>query len=191
MWKSVTTLIWLSLTSAVWAAKDPEAGSYYPQAQLGIKKIDAAGAKLEIVFKPRAERDYWCPGVKVKTTKKATIVTFVRCKNSKDCSVDRRAKIGKKLLRTVTVDTRGLDTYIKNGPKSYKRIHEAPKKKAQTVKKAKQPAQSTTISTRKQAKSQRVGTPSPRQSWQRTTPPLPRPPLDIVPLPRSGSLLPQ
>jgi hypothetical protein len=76
------------------------------------------------------EQFHWCPGIKVQETKKATVVTFVRCKTSKSCDIDTKAKIGRKLIRTVTINIRGKDVFVRNGPKKYKRVHRIEKKKA-------------------------------------------------------------
>jgi hypothetical protein len=113
----------------------PKPGSFYQHGQLGIKKTKITGAKIKLTFKPVDEQFYWCPGIKVQTTDKATVVTFVRCKTSKSCGVDAKASIGKRLIRTVTIDTKGMDTYVRNGPKKFKKIYTSKKKPAAKAKK--------------------------------------------------------
>ena len=50
---------------------------------------------------------------------------------AKDCAIDQKAAIGKRLIRTITIDTKGLDLYVYDSPKKLTRIYEAPKKKAE------------------------------------------------------------
>lgn len=127
MWKRTAVLLFLSPNLLLAANTEPKTGTYYTLNEVGIKKKELKGTQLHLTFKPKDEQFHWCPGIKVQVTKKATIVTFVRCKTSKDCGIDKKATIGKRLIRTVTIDTKGMDTYVLNGPKKYKRIHQAPK----------------------------------------------------------------
>ena len=62
-----------------------------------------------------------------------TIVTFVRCKTLENCAIHKKPTIGKRLIRTITIDTKNLDTYLFNGPKKYKQIYEAPKSNNKTM----------------------------------------------------------
>lgn len=120
--------------------KEPKKGTYYPLGAAGISKMEPKGSRLHVTFKPKDEQFHWCPGIKVKTTDVATIVTFVRCKTSASCSVDKKAAIGRKLVRTVTIDTRNKDTYVYTGPKQFKRIHEVPKDPKEKTKESKEAA---------------------------------------------------
>ena len=131
----------LLLASGPADATDPDEGKYYKYGQLGVKKSELVGSKIELTFQPVSEQFFWCPGIKVQETKKAVVVTFLRCETKTTCPVDVAAKIGKKLVRTITIDTRGKDTYVKNGPKQYKRIYSIKEqttksKNRKTVKKA-------------------------------------------------------
>ena len=123
-------LLWFVLVSSV-AAKDKAAkeGTFYKLGELGIKEKKVEGGKLKVTFKPRDEQFYWCPGIKIEKTKKATVVTFVRCKTSKSCSIDQPAKIGKRLIRNVEFNTNGLDVYVRNGASNFRRIYQSPNSK--------------------------------------------------------------
>ena len=107
----------------------PKPGTYYTHGQLGIRKTEVQGANIKLTFKPVDEQFYWCPGAKVQVTNKATVVTFVRCKTSEDWNIDVKAKIGNRLVRSITLDTHNKNTYVRNGPKKFKLIYAAPKKK--------------------------------------------------------------
>ncbi len=102
----------------------------YSYGQLGIKKIQDVRGNLEITFNPIQEQFYWCPGIKTKDVKtkevEGLVLIFVRCPTRKSCGVDIRAKIGRKLVRTATVNPKGQDVYIKNGEK-LKKIHSVQK----------------------------------------------------------------
>ena len=89
----------VTLSSPAFAEETPKPGTFYPYAELGIKKMEVKGSVIKFTFKPRDEQFYWCPGAKVKTTDKATVLTFVRCKTSQTCGVDAKAAIGKRLIR--------------------------------------------------------------------------------------------
>ena len=117
------------LVGTVSADDAPKPGTFYKHGQLGIKKTEVTGTRIKLTFTPMKEQFFWCPGVKIQNTEKATVVTFVRCKTSKSCGIDAKAAIGKKLIRTITIDSRGKDTYIRNGAKQFKKIYTAPKKK--------------------------------------------------------------
>ena len=94
----LTLILFLSLSSLAFAKDDElKEGTYYSLGQVGIKKAKEKGGQLSIDFQPVDEQFYWCPGIKVKKTKKVTIVTFMRCKTSQNCSIDQPAKIGKRL----------------------------------------------------------------------------------------------
>lgn len=105
-------------------------GTFYKYDQLGVRKTEINGNRIDLVFKPQDEQFHWCPGIKVQSTEKATIVTFVRCKTSQSCGVDKKAAIGKRLIRTVSIDSNGLDVYVRNGEKKFKRIFKSPHSKA-------------------------------------------------------------
>ena len=107
----------------------PKEGTYYKFDQLGIRKKEVKGDRIDLVFKPMDEQFFWCPGIRVQTTKVATVVTFVRCETSKTCGVDAKAAIGKRLIRTVSINSNGKDIYVRNGPKRFKRLYKAPKSK--------------------------------------------------------------
>lgn len=115
-------------------AKDvpPKEGSYYAFDQLGISKTEFKAGKIALTFKPTQEEFHWCPGIKVQKTKKATVVTFVRCKTSQTCGIDKKAKIGKKLVRTISINTNGLDVYVRSGAKKFKRIYTSPNSQPST-----------------------------------------------------------
>lgn len=132
-----TVMVYSMFAAACMAADEaPKPGTYYTHGQLGIKKIEAQGSKITLTFKPVDEQFYWCPGAKVQVTKKATVVTFVRCKTSEDWKIDAKAKIGKRLIRTITLDTQNKNVYVRNGPKKFKLLYavQQPKKKEQTKK---------------------------------------------------------
>ena len=124
-----TIAVWLLFAGVLFAEPGPKPGTFYKHGELGIKKTELKGTTLHLTFKPRDEQFHWCPGIKVKTTDKATVVTFVRCATSKNASIDKKAKIGKKLIRTISIDTKNKDTYIREGEKKFKKIFSAPKKK--------------------------------------------------------------
>jgi len=111
--------------------KEAKEGTYYNFGQVGVKDMEVKGSTINLIFKPIDEQFYWCPGIKVdkveaeNSKKKVTVVTFVRCKTSQDASVDKQAKIGKRLIRTVSFDTGGLDVYVREGEK-FRRIHKSP-----------------------------------------------------------------
>ena len=138
---SRTALMTLIFTAGVAspATPDPEAGKYYTYDQLGIKKLEVVGSTIKLTFQPVAERAYWCPGINVKETPKAVIVTFVRCETFKTCPTSVQAKIGKKLIRTISISTRGKNTYVKNGPQKYKKIHSVKETKVSDKKKSTPP----------------------------------------------------
>ena len=112
---------------------EPKQGTFYPFSELGITKTEMIGTKIRLTFKPTDEQFYWCPGAKIQSVKQGTVVTFVRCKTSQSCHIDQKAAIGKRLIRTITIDTRGKDTYVRTGPKKFKRIYEAPRKPTKSV----------------------------------------------------------
>jgi hypothetical protein len=107
----------------------PKEGTYYTYGQLGLAEPKANGNRIDLVFKPLDEQFYWCPGIKVQQTKVAVVLTFVRCKTSETCGVDAKASIGKRLIRKVSVNTSGMDVYVRNGPKKFKRIYKSPESK--------------------------------------------------------------
>ncbi len=121
-------LVSLLLVSVANADVTPKEGSYYPLGQVGIKKQEVKGSSIHLTFKPRDEQFYWCPGVKIQKTPLATVVTFVRTKTSQDADVTVKAAIGKRLVRTVTIPTNGMDVYVRTGADSFKRIYAVPKK---------------------------------------------------------------
>lgn len=124
-------LVFLLVSASIAFAKDADLkeGTYYTYNQIGIKKKKEKGGQLKVEFQPKDEQFYWCPGIKIKKTDKATIVTFVRCKTSKNCSVDKSAKIGKRLERSVSFSTNGKDVYVRNSPNNYRRIYKTPDSK--------------------------------------------------------------
>lgn len=107
----------------------PKEGTYYSYDQVGVQEKKVQGNRIDLVFKPKDEQFYWCPGITIKKTDVATVVTFVRCKTSKTCGVDVKASIGKKLIRKVSINSNGLDVYVRNGPKQFKRLHATEKSK--------------------------------------------------------------
>ena len=123
------------LAGVSFADEPPKPGTFYKHGQLGIKKMVVEGTHINMTFKPVDEQFFWCPGIKVQTTDKATIVTFVRCRTSMSCGIDTKAAIKKRLIRTVKFDTKGKDTYIRNGAKQFKKIYVG-KKSASGTKKA-------------------------------------------------------
>lgn len=125
----VSAILTSGLLAAEPAPKPLKPGTYYSSAEAGIEKMELKGTTLHVTFRPKAESFYWCPGIRRKATKKAVIITFVRCSVLKDCGVDQKAEIGKKLIRSLVIDTKGLDVYAYEGGKKFKRIHQAPKKK--------------------------------------------------------------
>ena len=135
----LTTLLALSWSVNALGEKTPDEGSYYKYSELGISKTDIKGDVITIHFKPKDEQFYWCPGIKVQTTAKATAVTFVRTKTSEDGNITKKAGFGKHLLtRHVTFNAGGKDTYVRAGAKKFKRIYKVPKKDEK--KKGKQPS---------------------------------------------------
>ena len=68
------------LATTVFADRPPKPGTFYKDSQLGIRSKELKGTKLHITFSPQHEQFYWCPGVKIEHTSKATVVTFVRAK---------------------------------------------------------------------------------------------------------------
>lgn len=126
-------LISLIVAGSAPAEEPPQPGSFYPLGELGIEKTDVIGTQIVLTFKPKAEPFYWCPGAKVQTVKQGTAVTFIRCSVRKTCAVDAKAAIGKRLIRTIKIDTRGKNTYIRTGPKEFKLIYKAPPKPTKQV----------------------------------------------------------
>ena len=122
-------LSFVVVSSCLAREKAPKEGTFYQLGELGIKEKKAVGGKLKVVFQPKDEQFYWCPGIKIEKTKKATVVTFVRCKTSKNCSIDQPAKIGKRLIRTVEFGTNGLDVFVRNGATNFRRIYQSPNSK--------------------------------------------------------------
>lgn len=137
MWRLTFIGLLIFASPVVSADNAPKAGTYYTYGQLGIKKLEIKGKQIHLVFKPTDEQFHWCPGIKVQTTKKATIVTFVRCKTSQTCGIDRKADIGKKLIRTISIDIGNVDVYVRNGEKKFHRIHKVPKPKPKSATKTK------------------------------------------------------
>ena len=134
MFRSVLLLLMCTTVAPMVMAKDAKIeefkeGSYYKVGQLGIKKIKEQGGKLDITFRPIDEQFHWCPGIKTQKTKIATIVTFVRVKTSQNFSVDKQAKIGNRLIRSISISTNDLDVYVRNGPNRFKRIYKSPNSK--------------------------------------------------------------
>ena len=169
MWK--TALVVVTMFAASGYAKDnpPKEGSYYTYGQLGIRKTQVNNNRVDLVFKPVDEQFYWCPGVKVQKTKKATVVTFVRCKTSKSCGVDSKASIEKRLVRKVSIDTNGLDVYVRNGPKKFKLLYKSPNSKLKAKKTGKKGSRSTSGSktrTRPNARPPLPATLQPAKSFQ-------------------------
>lgn len=109
----------------------PKEGTYYSYGQVGVKKLEVDGSKIHLTFKPTDEQFHWCPGINVEkvdvenSKKQVTVVTFVRCKTSQNCGVDKKAKIGKRMIRTVSFNTNGLDVFVRQGSK-FRRIHKGP-----------------------------------------------------------------
>ena len=121
-------LVWLFfvalLATTAFADRPPKPGTFYKDSELGIRKKELKGTKLHITFSPKAEQFFWCPGVKIKHTSKATVVTFVRTKTSQNGRIDKKAKYDKKLSsQLVVIDTKKRDTYIRNGEKQFKQIY--------------------------------------------------------------------
>ncbi len=120
--------------------KTPKPGTYYNYGQVGVKKMEVDGSTINMSFKPVNEQFHWCPGINVEkvavenSKKQVTVVTFVRCKTSEDCGVDKQARIGKRLIRTVSFNTNGLDVFVREGEK-YRRIHKAPDPEPEVKKK--------------------------------------------------------
>ena len=130
-----TLVLVLAITlvpSLVWSAEEnpPKEGTYYKHGQLGIRKVQANGNRIDVEFRPNTERFHWCPGVTIKKTDVATVVTFVRCKTSKTCGVDKKATVEKKLIRKVSIDTGGLHVYVRNGPNKFKLLYKSPNAKS-------------------------------------------------------------
>ena len=126
-------IIWISLVALAIADDDSNGkgaapGSYYKYSQLGVVKSTLAGQSIKMTFRPVGETFHWCPGIKIDKTKKATIVTFVRAKTSANYNVTVKATIGTKLIRNVTIPTYGMPTYVRSGPKSFKKLWAPPKK---------------------------------------------------------------
>ena len=88
--------------------------------------MEIKGSKINLTFKPTDEQFYWCPGAKVQVTKKATVVTFVRCKTSQNADITIKAKIGKRLIRTMTIPTNNKDVVVRVGPEKFKKIYASP-----------------------------------------------------------------
>lgn len=130
--KTVTVFLFFAVT--LLADEPPKPGTFYKYGELGIRQTEVKAPLIHLTFKPKDEQFHWCPGIKVQVTKKATVVTFVRTKTSKSAHVDKKAAFGRKLTRTITIDTKGQDTYVRNGAKDFKKIYSAPEKK-QTKKK--------------------------------------------------------
>ena len=108
-------------------------GTYYNYGQVGVKKMEVNGSTINLTFHPTQEQFHWCPGINVEkvpvgdTKQKVTVVTFVRTKTSQSASVDKQARIGKRLIRTVSFDSHGLDVFVREG-KKFRRIYESPAK---------------------------------------------------------------
>ena len=119
--------------ASILADKPPKPGTFYKDSELNISKKEVKGTKIHITFRLNNKDFYWCPGVKIQHTPKATVVTFVRAKTSKSGDVDQKAKYDRKLLsQTVAIETKNRDTYIRNGAKSFKKIFASKNKSAKT-----------------------------------------------------------
>ena len=124
--KSKAALVVLLLAGLASADRAPKPGTFYKESELRIIKKELKGSKIHMTFSTKKDRFYWCPGIKIKHTKKATIVLFVREKSSKNGSYDQKAKFDRSMTKQfVTIETKGLDTYIRNGERAFKKIHAA------------------------------------------------------------------
>lgn len=122
-------------TTIAFADRPPKPGTFYKDSQLGIRKQELKGTKLHITFSPQNDQFYWCPGVQIEHTSKATVVTFVRAKTSQNGKIDRKAKFDKKLSsQLVVIDTKKRDTYIRNGARTFKQIYSPKQKKGSATK---------------------------------------------------------
>ncbi len=152
MWRQSILGVLILATAAVGEDTAPKPGTYYKYGQLGVRKTEINGTRIDLTFKPQDEQFHWCPGIKVQSTKKATVVTFVRCKTSRSCGIDKKAAIGKRLLRTISIDSNGLDVYVRNGPKKFKRIYKSPNSKMKSCSQAKSKSKGKTKPTTKTTK---------------------------------------
>jgi|GEM_PF-5277096 len=122
-------------STLAFADKPPKPGTFYKDSQLGIRKKELKGTKLHVTFTLQPEQFYWCPGVQVKHTSKATVVTFVRSKTSQNGKIDKKAKFDKKMTsQVVVIDTKKRDTYIRNGAKTFKQIYSPNQNKGSSTK---------------------------------------------------------
>lgn len=120
----------LFLAGLAVADRAPKPGTFYKESELRIINKELKGSKLHLTFATKNDRFHWCPGIKVQHTKKATVVLFVREKSSKNGSVDQKAKYDRSMTKqTVAIETKSLDTYIRNGERAFKKIY-SPKKQA-------------------------------------------------------------
>lgn len=157
------TIVSFLLAGISFADEPPKPGTFYKHGQLGIKKMVVEGTQIQMIFKPVDEQFHWCPGIKVQTTDKATIVTFVRCKTSMSCGIDTKASIEKRLIRKIKFDTKGKDTYIRNGAKRFKKIYTG--KKSARAKAAAAKTKSSS-SSKSKTKSQQTGSSTKQKSAQ-------------------------
>lgn len=157
------TIISFLLAGISFADEPPKPGTFYKHGQLGIKKMVVDGTQILMTFKPVDEQFYWCPGIKVQATDKATVITFVRCKTSMSCGIDTKASIEKRLIRKVKFDTRGKDTYIRNGAKQFKKIY---KGKESARSKAASAKSKSTSNSKSKARSKSTGSATKQKSAQ-------------------------
>ena len=88
----------------------------YPADDIVIKQVQALETgEVEIIFYPKGETLYYCPGINVLETENKITISFVRCWIELSCGVAYKVRKGEGWEHIVRIDHKGKALFVHNG----------------------------------------------------------------------------